>query len=129
MSSALHQLASMSPGLIITMAPQTIDMQSPGNAYFQLALNTSSILTIVNMQYYNSGTMLGFDGKVYAQGTEDFETALATIQLENGLRPDQVGLGLPASGNAACGGFVVPLGANSAMNFLPTGTSWRPLVP
>lgn len=55
-------------------------------------------------QYYNSGTMLGCDGRVYAQGTVDFLTALACIQLENGLRPDQVALGLPASTRAAGGG-------------------------
>ena len=48
------------------------------------------------MQYYNSGSMLGCDGKVYSQGSVDFLTALACIQLENGLRPDQVSLGLPA---------------------------------
>src|SRR5262249_5809934 len=57
MSNALSQLASMSPGMIITLAPQTLDMQSTGMAYFQLALNIKNILTIVNTQYYNSGTM------------------------------------------------------------------------
>jgi chitinase len=129
MATALQQLAGMSPGLIITMAPQTIDMQSAGMAYFQLALNIKNILTIVNTQYYNSGTMLGFDGKVYAEGTEDFETALAAIQLENGLRPDQVGLGLPASGNAAGGGFVVPSVVNSALSCLAKGTSCGSFVP
>ena len=84
-------------GKVITMAPQTIDMQSTQGGYFQLALDIKDILTIVNMQYYNSGTMLGCNGSVYAQGTVDFLTALACIQLQGGLRADQVGLGLPAS--------------------------------
>src|SRR5205807_1232939 len=57
MSQALHSIASAHPGAIITLAPQTIDMQSTGMAYFQLALNIKDILTIVNTQYYNSGTM------------------------------------------------------------------------
>ena len=69
------------------MAPQTIDMQSTGGSYFQLALTIKDILTVVNTQYYNSGTMLGCDGKATAQGTVDFLTALACIQLEGGLRP------------------------------------------
>ncbi|MBV9617556.1 MAG: carbohydrate binding domain-containing protein, partial [Ktedonobacteraceae bacterium] len=94
MASALHQLsARVGSGLIITLAPQTIDMQSTGDGYFQLALNIKDILTIVNMQYYNSGSMLGCNGNVYSEGTEDFLTALACIQLQGGLRPDQVGLG------------------------------------
>ncbi|HEY7418935.1 MAG TPA: glycosyl hydrolase family 18 protein, partial [Ktedonobacteraceae bacterium] len=51
MTSALRQLSSMvGSSLIITLAPQTIDMQSTGGDYFQLALNIKSILTIVNMQ-------------------------------------------------------------------------------
>ena len=49
------------------------------------------------MQYYNSGSMLGCDGKVYSQGAVDFLTAFAGIRLEGGLSPSQVGLGLPAS--------------------------------
>ncbi len=92
MSSALQQLSSKAgSGLIITLAPQTIDMQSTSGDYFQLALAIKSILTLVNMQYYNSGTMLGCDGNVYAEGTENFLTALACIQLQGGLSPNQVG--------------------------------------
>ena len=79
------------------MAPQTIDMQSPQNEYFKTALDIKDILTVVNMQYYNSGSMLGCDGKVYSQGSVDFLTALACIQLEGGLAPSQVGIGVPAS--------------------------------
>lgn len=100
------------------MAPQTIDMQSTSNSYFQTALNVKDILTVVNMQYYNSGSMLGCDGKVYSQGTVDFLTALACIQLEGGLSPSQVGLGLPASTRAAGGGYVSPTVVNNALDCL-----------
>ncbi len=124
MAQALRQLSSLAgSNLIITLAPQTIDMQSTGNGYFQLALSIKDILTIVNMQYYNSGSMLGYDGKVYYQGTEDFLTALATIQLENGLHSDQVGLGLPASTSAAGGGCVAPSVVNAALDCLATGAN------
>jgi chitinase len=131
MAQALRSLrASAGSGLIITMAPQTIDMQSTGTQYFQLALSIKDILTVVHTQYYNSGSMLGCDQSfAYSQGTENFLTALACIQLQSALRPDQVALGLPASGSAAGGGFVSPSVVNSALDCLARGTncgSFRP---
>lgn len=130
MGSALRQLsAKAGPNLIITMAPQTIDMQSTGMEYFKLALSIKDILTVVNTQYYNSGAMLGQDGKVYSQGSVDFLTALAAIQLENGLRPDQVGLGLPASPSGAGGGYVNPTVVNTALNCLATGSKGGSYIP
>ncbi len=115
--------------LIITMAPQTLDMQSTGGSYFQLALKIKDILTVVHMQYYNSGAMLGCDQKVYGQGTVDFMTALACIQLEGGLRPDQVALGLPAGPGAADGGVVAPSVVNNALDCLAKGTGCGSFKP
>jgi chitinase len=130
MGQALQSLASMTgSGLIITLAPQTIDMQSTGMAYFQLALNIKSILTIVNMQYYNSGSMNGCDQGLYFEGSVDFLTALACIQLQGGLRPDQVGLGLPASTSGAGSGYVSPGVVNNALDCLAKGTGCGSFVP
>ncbi|MDQ0406056.1 glycoside hydrolase family 18 protein [Streptomyces sp. NBC_01723] len=130
MTQALRALsAKAGPDMILTMAPQTIDMQSTSGGYFRTALNVKDILTVVNMQYYNSGTMLGCDGKVYAQGTVDFLTALACIQLENGLDPSQVGLGLPASTRAAGGGYVAPSVVNAALDCLTKGTNCGSFKP
>jgi chitinase len=130
MEQALRSLrAAAGADLIITMAPQTIDMQSTGGSYFQLALKIKDILTVVHMQYYNSGTMLGCDQKVYGQGTVDFMTALACIQLENGLRPDQVALGLPAGPGAAGGGVVAPSAVNNALDCLAKGTGCGSFKP
>ncbi len=124
MGQALRSIVASKPGAIITLAPQTIDMQSTGMGYFQLALNIKDILTIVNMQYYNSGAMLGCDQNApYSQATENFLVALACIQLQNGLRPDQVGLGLPASTSAANGGYVSPSVVNAALDCLAAGTN------
>ncbi|MFG2917702.1 chitinase [Kitasatospora sp. NPDC048298] len=124
MGQALHALAAKAgSGFVLTMAPQTIDMQSTGMEYFKLALNVKDILTIVNMQYYNSGAMNGCDGNVYSQGTENFLTALACIQLKGGLRPDQVGLGVPASTSAAGGGYLAAGTVNSALDCLASGTN------
>jgi chitinase len=130
MTQALRSLsAKAGSSLIITMAPQTIDMQSTSNSYFQTALNIKDILTVVNMQYYNSGSMLGCDGKVYSQGSVDFLTALACIQLENGLAPSQVGLGLPASTRAAGSGYVSPSVVNSALDCLTRGSGCGSFKP
>ncbi|MGW2639446.1 chitinase [Streptomyces sp. NPDC001348] len=130
MSQALRTLsAKAGSSLVITMAPQTIDMQSTSNAYFRTALNVKDILTVVNMQYYNSGSMLGCDGKVYSQGSVDFLTALACIQLEGGLSPSQVGLGLPASSRAAGSGYVSPSIVNNALDCLARGTNCGSFKP
>ncbi|MFC9891292.1 chitinase [Streptomyces pilosus] len=130
MTQALRSLsAKAGPSMILTMAPQTIDMQSTSNAYFRTALNVKDILTVVNMQYYNSGSMLGCDGKVYSQGSVDFLTALACIQLENGLDPSQVGLGLPASTRGAGSGYVSPSVVNNALDCLTKGTNCGSFKP
>ncbi|MXM65092.1 chitinase [Streptomyces sp. HUCO-GS316] len=130
MTQALRALAAKAgPSLVLTMAPQTIDMQSTSNAYFQTALNVKDILTVVNMQYYNSGSMLGCDGKVYSQGSVDFLTALACIQLEGGLSPSQVGLGLPASTRGAGSGYVSPGVVNNALDCLTKGTGCGTFKP
>ncbi|MFI9260073.1 chitinase [Streptomyces sioyaensis] len=130
MSQALRSLSQKAGGnLVLTMAPQTLDMQSTSAGYFQTALNVKDILTVVNMQYYNSGSMLGCDGKVYSQGTVDFLTALACIQLEGGLAPSQVGLGLPASTRGAGSGYVDPSVVNAALDCLTKGTACGSFKP
>ncbi|MEU3536926.1 glycoside hydrolase family 18 protein [Streptomyces murinus] len=130
MTQALRALsAKAGPSLIITMAPQTIDMQSTSASYFQTALNVKDILTVVNTQYYNSGSMLGCDGKVYSQGTVDFLTALACIQLQGGLSPSQIGLGLPASTSAAGSGYVSPSVVNNALDCLSAATNCGSFKP
>ncbi len=123
MGQALRSVVASKPGAIITFAPQTIDFQSTSAGYYQLAINIKDILTINNMQYYNSGSMNGCNGQVYSQGTVDFITSQACIQLQAGLRPDQVGLGLPASTSGAGSGYVSPSVVNAALDCLAAGTN------
>ncbi|WP_051450602.1 chitinase [Actinospica robiniae] len=123
----LHNLVGSS--LIITLAPQTIDVYTTGGDYFQLALDIKSILTITYTQYYNSGSMNGCDGNVYSESTENFMTALACTELENGLSPSQVGLGLPASTSAAGSGYVAPSLVDNALDCLAAGTNCGSFVP
>jgi chitinase len=67
MAQALEQLQSdVGSSLIITLAPQTIDTQSTASDY-------------------NSGTMNGCDGNVYAEDSVDVITALACTELQSGL--------------------------------------------
>ena len=131
MASALRSLRTKAgANLIITLAPQTIDMQSTGSSYFALALSIKDILTVVHTQYYNSGSMLGCDqNQAYSQGTENFLTALACIQTQGGLRPDQVALGLPASSSAAGGGYQSPSNINAALDCLARATNCGSFKP
>ncbi|MET9604705.1 glycoside hydrolase family 18 protein [Streptomyces sp. NPDC006512] len=130
MTQALRALsAKAGPSMVLTMAPQTIDMQSTQGGYFKTALNVKDILTVVNMQYYNSGSMNGCDGKVYSQGSVDFLTALACIQLEGGLDPSQVGIGVPASPSGAGSGYVSPTVVNNALDCLARGTNCGSFKP
>ncbi|MFD3541723.1 chitinase [Streptomyces sp. NPDC058662] len=130
MTQAMRALSQKAgPSLVITMAPQTIDMQSTQGGYFRTALNIQDILTVVNMQYYNSGSMNGCDGKVYSQGSVDFLTALACIQLEGGLDPSQVGIGVPASPSGAGSGYVSPTIVNNALDCLTRGTGCGSFKP
>jgi chitinase len=123
MTQALDQLAAKAgSGFILTMAPQTIDMLSASSDYLATALDVKNILTVVNTQYYNSGSMNGCDGGVYSEGTVDFITSLACTAIEAGLNPNQVGIGVPASASAAGSGYVQPSVVEDALNCLAKGT-------
>ncbi|MFB6440873.1 chitinase [Streptomyces sp. NPDC056411] len=129
MVKALKAVHTAHPDAVVTMAPQTVDMQSPQNEYFKTALGIKDFMTAVNMQYYNSGSMNGCDGKVYAQGSVDFLTSLACIQLEGGLDPSQVGIGVPAAPRAAGSGYVAPSVVNAALDCLTRGSGCGSFKP
>ncbi|GAA3008085.1 hypothetical protein GCM10020229_19810 [Kitasatospora albolonga] len=128
-NALLNLQAKIGSKFVLTMAPETIGVYSTEGAYFKLALKTKSILTVMNTQFYNSGGMNGCDGKVYTQGTIDFITSQVCTQIQGGLRPDQVGIGVPASTKAAGGGYVAPSVVNNALSCLATGTNCGSFVP
>ncbi|MER7011850.1 chitinase [Saccharopolyspora sp. NPDC000359] len=116
-TKAVQQLREqVGDGFLLTMAPQTLDVQ-PGGAYLELIGNLKDVITVVHTQYYNSGSMNGCDGQVYSQGSVDFITAQACGLLQV-LRPDQVSLGLPAAPSAAGSGYVDPSVVGNALNCL-----------
>lgn len=122
LAKALRLLADKAgDDFILTMAPQTMDIYTYDATYLKLAREVKDILTIMNTQYYNSGGMPGYDGANYNQGTIGFLTSLAVTQLESGLRPDQIGLGLPATTKAAGGGYQDPANVATAIESLVYG--------
>jgi chitinase len=130
MAQALESLRTMAgSSLIITLAPQTLDMYQTTSDYFALALDIKSILTISYTQYYNSGSMNSCNGSVVSEGTEDFVTGQACFQLENGLSPSQVGLGFPASQSAAGSGYVSPTVVDDSLDCLAAAKNCGSFVP
>ena len=130
LSQALESLRSKAgSSLIITLAPQTLDMYQTTSDYFALALDIKSILTISYTQYYNSGSMNSCNGSVVSEGTEDFITGQACFQLQNGLSPSQVGLGLPASSSAAGSGYVSPTVVDNSLDCLAAAKNCGSFVP
>jgi chitinase len=131
MTSTVRQLQQkVGSNFVLTMAPQTIDMQYATSSYLQLYNNLKDITSVINVQYYNSGCMLGRDGKCYSQGTVDFLTALSDLTLQ-WVAPSQLGIGVPATSSAAGGGYVTPQVVNQALGCLATGTgcgSYKPVA-
>ncbi|MCL6456534.1 MAG: fibronectin type III domain-containing protein [Gorillibacterium sp.] len=131
LTTAIRQIQQkVGSGFILTMAPQTIDMQNENTSYMQLYKNLKDITTVINVQYYNSGCMLGRDGKCYSQGTIDFLTALSDLTLQ-WVAPSQLGIGVPATSSAAGGGYISASVVNNALGCLATGNncgSYKPVA-
>lgn len=131
-ASALRKVQKhFGKNFIITMAPETYYMQA-GNlsakdtttAYLRLAIEIKDILTVCYPQFYNSGSMNGYDGSVVSPGNADFLTSLCTLYIEKGgLRPDQIAIGVPSTSQAAGSGYVPTKTVKKAVNSLVKGTS------
>ena len=128
MAAAISQLKSLQPNALVTAAPQTVDTLSTGSDYFQFASDIGSNMTMMNTQYYNSGSMNGCDGNVYSEGTENFITALACTELQ-GLAANTIGVGLPATPSAAGSGYVSPSTVVAAIQCLAGGTNCGSFKP
>jgi len=120
--------------MILTMAPETAFVQGGMSAYAGIwgaylpvidALRDS--IDVLQVQLYNSGSMYGIDGNIYYQGTVDFIVSQTEAVIQgfstsggyfNGLRQDQIVVGLPACQNAAGGGYLVPDSVKAAILYL-----------
>lgn len=131
-------------GLILTAAPETLYVQGALNsygggagAYLPVIYAFKDRLSFIHVQHYNTGCMLGLgqNSPCYQQGTADFQVAMAEMLLQGfpvpghasgfpALRQDQVAIGLPASPQAAGGGYTVPATVHQALDYLVKGISY-----
>ncbi|MBU3679494.1 MAG: T9SS type A sorting domain-containing protein [Candidatus Kapabacteria bacterium] len=120
--------------MLLTFAPETAYIQGGQSGYGNIwggylpivdALRDS--LDLIHVQLYNSGTMYGIDKNIYTQGTADFIVAMTEAVIKGfntqggnfaGIAASKVAVGLPASVNAAGGGYVDSSTISSAVNYL-----------
>lgn len=136
-------LNSYGSDFMLTMAPETAYVQGgyvayggPWGAYLPVIYALREQLDYLHVQHYNSGPMTGLDGKSYAQGTADFQVAMAEMLLQGfdvggnanykfpALRPEQLLIGLPATQSAAGGGYTTPDNVHKALDYLMKGQSF-----
>ncbi|MBA3962460.1 MAG: chitinase [Chthoniobacterales bacterium] len=117
-------VAHFGSGFMITMAPETVNVDAYGTyagqfgSYLPVIHGLGGNLSYIAIQCYNSGSQYGRDGGIYTQGTQDFCVAMADLllggyplangQLFPALTPSQVAFGVPATAAAAPGGGYLP---------------------
>ena len=130
---------SFGSDFILSMAPETAFVQGGYStyagaygAYLPVIYALRGQMDYIHVQHYNSGCMLGLDGRCYSQGTPDFHVAMAEMLLQGfpvagnptsfpALRADQVAIGLPAAPAAAGGGYTTPANVHKALDYLIKG--------
>lgn len=133
--------SSYSRKMILTLAPETAYVQggqsgfgSIWGGYLPIIHALRDSLEILQVQLYNSGTMLGLDGNIYTQGTADFIVAMSEAVIRGfntsggmfyGLPESKIAIGLPSCTSAAGGGFADTSIVRSAFNYL-LGKGARP---
>jgi chitodextrinase len=69
-------------------------------------MEIKDILTICYPQFYNAGGDIGYNNFNARYPSQSFITSLATMYIENGLRPDQLAIGVPALSSGAGSGYI-----------------------
>ncbi|MGY3339062.1 chitinase [Streptomyces filamentosus] len=134
---------------VLTMAPETFFVQlgyqyygsgpwggqdPRAGAYLPVIHALRDDLTLLHVQDYNSGSIMGLDNQYHSMGGADFHIAMTDMLLTGfpvagnterffpGLRPDQVAIGLPASTQAG-NGHTSPTEVNKALDCLTKKTN------
>ncbi|MFF9146490.1 chitinase [Streptomyces sp. NPDC014861] len=134
---------------VLTMAPETFFVQlgyqfygsgpwggqdPRAGAYLPVIHALRDDLTLLHVQDYNSGPIMGLDNQYHSMGGADFHIAMTDMLLAGfpvagnterffpGLRPEQVAIGLPASTQAG-NGHTSPAEVNKALDCLTKKTN------
>ncbi|MGC8922621.1 chitinase [Streptomyces sp. PG2] len=147
--SALKTLkAKYGTKFVLTMAPETFFVQNGYQfygtgkwggqdprcgAYLPVIHALREDLTLLHVQDYNSGPIMGLDNQYHSMGGADFHIAMTDMLLTGfpvagdpdnvfpPLRPDQVAIGMPASTNAG-NGYVSPAEVTKTLDCLTKKT-------
>lgn len=141
--SALRTLkARYGSGFLLTMAPETFFVQlgyqfyggtcsgcdNRAGSYLPVIYALRNDITVLHVQDYNSGPIMGLDNQYHNMGAADFHIAM-TDMLAAGfpvantgvtfpaLREDQIAFGVPAAVSAG-GGYTTPAQVQQAVNCL-----------
>ncbi|MYW17684.1 chitinase [Streptomyces sp. SID486] len=148
--SALKTLkAEYGARFVLTMAPETFFVQNGYQfygtgkwggqdprcgAYLPVIHALRDDLTLLHVQDYNSGPIMGLDNQYHSMGGADFHIAMTDMLLTGfpvagdpsnvfpPLRPDQVAIGMPASTNAG-NGYVSPAEVTRTLDCLTKRTN------
>ncbi|MCX5400098.1 chitinase [Streptomyces sp. NBC_00102] len=140
--------AKYGAGFVLTMAPETFFVQlgyqyygsgpwggqdPRAGAYLPVIHALRDDLTLLHVQDYNSGSIMGLDNQYHSMGGADFHIAMTDMMLTGfpvagdqtkffpALRPDQIAIGLPASTQAG-NGYTTPAEVTKALNCLTKKT-------
>jgi chitinase len=148
--SALRTLKSRyGSSFVLTMAPETFFVQlgyqfygsgpfggqdPRAGSYLPVIYALRNDITVLHVQDYNSGPIMGLDNQYHFMGGADFHIAMTDMLLAGfpvagntnnmfpALREDQVAFGTPAAVSAG-GGFTPVAGVQQAVNCLVRGTN------
>ncbi|MFK4103495.1 chitinase [Streptomyces sp. NPDC019531] len=148
--SALKTLkAKYGAKFVLSMAPETFFVQmgyqyyGTGKwggqdprcgAYLPVIHALRDDLTLLHVQDYNSGPIMGLDNQYHSMGGADFHIAMTDMLLTGfpvagdpanvfpPLRPDQIAIGMPASTNAG-NGYVAPTEVTKTLDCLTRRTN------
>ncbi|MFJ9566588.1 chitinase [Streptomyces fuscichromogenes] len=148
--SALKTLkARYGAKFVLSMAPETFFVQmgyqyyGTGKwggqdprcgAYLPVIYALRDDLTLLHVQDYNSGPIMGLDNQYHSMGGADFHIAMTDMLLTGfpvagdaanvfpPLRPDQIAIGMPASVNAG-NGYVAPAEVTRTLDCLTKRTN------
>ncbi|MEU9798200.1 glycoside hydrolase family 18 protein [Streptomyces sp. NPDC051000] len=141
--------ARYGPDFVLTMAPETFFVQlgyqyygsgpwggqdPRAGAYLPVIHALRDDLTLLHVQDYNSGSIMGLDNQYHSMGGADFHIAMTDMLLTGfpvagntarvfpPLRPEQVAIGLPATTNAG-NGHTSPAEVTKALDCLTKKTN------